>query len=91
MTPTHSPTDVSSRIGENWIWDVWGEWIGPYNNFGTIVTAVTAVTAGGNSRTFVYSMSVWIYHMQYAIYKIQYTNNLLWEIVFYCIIKHFTV
>ena len=32
------------EINENWIWEVWGERIGPYNNSGG--GTVTAGTAG---------------------------------------------
>ena len=44
------------EIGENWIWEVWGEWIGPCNNSGGTGTAA----AGGEKRDTVDTMSVWI-------------------------------
>ena len=32
------------EIGENWIGEVWGEWIGPCNNSGGTVTVIVTVT-----------------------------------------------
>ena len=62
------------EIGENWIWEVWGEWIGPCNNYRTgTVTGVQLI--------------LWVFRWKYSSTSVCYTENnssLNWYIPLLC-------